>query len=181
MTRILGLSTYLGHEQLAKQKLRMWFCNSPEQKFDDCVEIGSRYGSRVQTFQVNRAKFDSHLLHCAVNAGCESSPNRNPEKAFLELPFQGRTGRIAASLILFYNRRLATLAKRRSATGHFARNNFGWRELYDGFVPDFRVTKLLRKGLFRWWKAELTNLRLMFVSPVAESLKEPSTASTAEA
>ncbi len=187
MTRILRLANYLGHEQLAKQGLRMWFCNSPEQKFDDCVEIGPRYGSRVQTFQVDRAKLDSHLLQCAVDAGCEfnatceSNPNRNPEKAFLELPFQGRTGRIAASVIWFYNRRLVTLAKRRLATGHFARNNSGWRELYDGFVPDFRVTKLLRKGLFRWWKAELTNLRLMFVSPVAESLKEPSTASTAEA
>lgn len=454
MTRILGLANYLGHEQLAKQGLRMWFCNSPDQKFDDCVEIGPRYGSRVQTFQVDRAKLDSHLLQCAVDAGCElmrpakvtrielngpdgqtidvdsgntirarwlidasgratilarklgyfrqntehpinavwarftgvkdwdsydwrekfpgymdecrtarswatnhltghgwwcwiiplrggdvsagivyderifqlpdggsiaerlraqilanpvgreifrnarviegdvhafsalpyysekvcgdgwacvgdaagfidplyspgldfcsytssyvtdfvarsiggedigasvSSYNeqypimyrswfetlfkdkyyyiadaelmsaaflldvasyyfglvipayRNPEKAFLELPFQGRTGRIAASVIRFYNRRLVTLAKRRLATGHFARNNSGWRELYDGFVPDFRVTKLLRKGLFRWWKAELTNLRLMFVSPVAQSLKEPSTASTAEA
>ena len=71
MTRILGLANYLGHEQLAKQGLRMWFCNSPEQKFDDCVEIGPRYGSRVQTFQVDRAKLDSHLLECAVNAGCE--------------------------------------------------------------------------------------------------------------
>ena len=28
MTRILGLANYLGHEQLAKQGLRMWFCNS---------------------------------------------------------------------------------------------------------------------------------------------------------
>src|SRR5207249_5461786 len=71
MTRILGLANYLGHEQLAKQGLRMWFCNSPEQRFDDCVEIGPRYGSRVQTFQVDRAKLDSHLLECAVNAGCE--------------------------------------------------------------------------------------------------------------
>src|SRR4030095_12389982 len=50
--------------------LRMWFCNSPEQKFDDCVEIGPRYGSRVQTFQVDRAKLDSHLLEGARNAGC---------------------------------------------------------------------------------------------------------------
>ena len=71
MTRILGLANYLGHEQLAKQGLRMWFCNSPEQRFDDCVEIGPRYGSRVQTFQVDRAKLDSHLLQCAVDAGCE--------------------------------------------------------------------------------------------------------------
>ena len=28
MTRILGLTHYLGHEQLAKQGLRMWFCQS---------------------------------------------------------------------------------------------------------------------------------------------------------
>src|SRR3954463_3634713 len=71
MTRILGLANYLGHEQLAKQGLRMWFCNSPDQKFDDCVEIGPRYSSRVQTFQVDRAKLDSHLLECAVKVGCE--------------------------------------------------------------------------------------------------------------
>jgi flavin-dependent dehydrogenase len=71
MTRILGLANYLGHEHLAKQGLRMWFCKSPDQEFDDCVEIGPRYGSRVQTFQVDRAKLDSHLLDCAVEAGCE--------------------------------------------------------------------------------------------------------------
>src|SRR5881628_2450863 len=52
MTRILGLANYLGHEQLAKQGLRLWFSNRPDQPFDDCVEIGPRYGSRVQTFQV---------------------------------------------------------------------------------------------------------------------------------
>src|SRR5712691_11348708 len=72
MTRILGLANYLGHEQLAKQGLRMWFCNSTGQRFDDCVEIGPRYSARVQTFQVDRAKLDSHLLQCAVDAGCES-------------------------------------------------------------------------------------------------------------
>src|SRR5436853_6941495 len=71
---------------------------------------------------------------------------RNPEKAFLVLPFHGRRGRIAASFMKFYNRRLVALAKRRLATGRLARHNVGWRELYDGFVPDFRVTKLLRKG-----------------------------------
>jgi len=448
MTRILGLANYLGHEQLAKQGLRMWFCNSPEQKFDDCVEIGPRYNARVQTFQVDRAKLDSHLLQCAANAGSELwrpakvakielkgangqavdvdlgqrsvrarwlidasgratllarklghyRPNnehpinavwarftgvkdwdsydwrekfrdymdacrtarswatnhlmghgwwcwiiplrggdvsagivydsrifqlpeganiaerlhahiltnpvgreifrdahaiegdvhafsalpyysqkvcgdgwacvgdaagfidplyspgldfcsytsnyvadfvarnlmgedvtasvahyneqypimyrswfetlykdkyyymgdaelmsagflldvasyyfglvipayRDPEKAFLELPFHGTRGRMAASAIKFYNRRLVALAKRRLATGHFARRNAGWRELYDGFVPDSRVMKLLRKGLLRWWKAELTNLRLMFASPAATPAKRQS-------
>ena len=42
--------------------------------------------------------------------------------------------------------------------------NAGWRELYDGFVPDIRLQKLMRKGLFRWWRAELLNLRFVFSS-----------------
>src|SRR2546430_108186 len=71
LTRILGLANYLGHEHLAKQGLRLWFCKSPDQSFDDCVEIGPRYSARVPTFQVDRAKLDSHLLDCAVAAGCE--------------------------------------------------------------------------------------------------------------
>ena len=33
MTRVLGLSTYLGHEQLAKQGLRMWFAKDAQQSF----------------------------------------------------------------------------------------------------------------------------------------------------
>ncbi len=480
MTRILGIANYLGHEQLAKQGLRMWFCNSPEQRFDDCVEIGPRYSARVQTFQVDRAKLDSHLLDLAVKGGCDlwrpakvtrveldgangqtvnaivdlaqSSvaagvspanqtdaagaaattattvrarwlvdatgratllarklgvlrPNEehpinsvwarftgvkdwdsydwrekardymdacrtarswatnhlmghgwwcwiiplrggdvsagivydnrifklpeganlaerlhahlvrhpvgreifgdaraiegdvhalsmlpyqsetvcgdgwamvgdaagfidplyspgldfcsytgnyvadfvarsiagenvseavreyrdqypvmyrawfetlykdkyfymgdaelmsaallldvasyyfglvipaymDPEKAFLELPFRGTPGRIAASIIKFYNQRLVRLAKRRLAAGEFGKRNAGWRELYDGFVPDFRVTKLLRKGLWRWWKAELTNLRLMFASSPAKPAKEAASIAPAEA
>jgi len=42
MTRLLGLTNHLGHHQLAKQGLRMWFANRPNQPFDDCgtVEIG---------------------------------------------------------------------------------------------------------------------------------------------
>jgi flavin-dependent dehydrogenase len=444
MTRILGLTNYLGHEQLAKQGLRLWFCNRPDQPFDDCVEVGARYQARVAGFQVDRAKLDTHLLELAVQAGCdlwrpakvrqvdlngangqmivadvdatqrtlrcrwvidasgraailsrklghfrqntehpinavwarftgvkdwdsyewrEKFPayanacrtgrgwatnhlfgpgwwcwiiplrggdvsagivydNRlfklpdgpslgerlhahilaNPigreifgqarfiegdvhalsmlaywsekvcgdgwalvgdaagfidplyspgldfcsytsyfvadllgralagedvaerlshyneqypvmyrywfetlykdkyyymgdaelmsaallldvssyyfglvikayhdtERAFLDLPFHGRGGQVFGEVMKFYNRRLVALAKRRIATGCFGQENAGWRELYDGFVPDSRILKFLRKGLFRWWRAELTNLKLMFVSP-AES------------
>src|SRR3954447_1524069 len=71
LTRILGLANYLGHEQLAKQGLRLWFCKSADQRFDDCVEVGPRYSARVQTFQVDRAKLDSHMLDCAVSARCD--------------------------------------------------------------------------------------------------------------
>ena len=43
----------------------------PDQAFDDCVEIGARYQTRLQTFQVDRATLDSHLLELAVKAGCD--------------------------------------------------------------------------------------------------------------
>ena len=90
---------------------------------------------------------------------------RDPEKEFLHLPFEGRAGQLFAGMMKFYNRRLVTLAKRRMATGYYGRRNAGWRELYDGFVPDIRVRKLIQKGLLHWWKAELTNLRLMLSRP----------------
>src|SRR2546429_7855180 len=71
MTRILGLTHYLGHHQLPKQGLRFWFSNRPDQPFDDCVEIGTRYQSRLPSFQVDRATLDSHMLDTAVQQGCE--------------------------------------------------------------------------------------------------------------
>src|SRR5438876_9650076 len=71
MTRILGLTHYLGHHQLAKQGLRLWFSNRPDQRFDDCVEVGTRYQRRLPGFQVDRAKLDSHMLDLAERAGCE--------------------------------------------------------------------------------------------------------------
>jgi len=66
MTRILGLTNYLGHEQLAKQGLRMWFCNSTEQRFDDCVEIGPRYNDRHLAVGVNVLR----LCRGAINSLC---------------------------------------------------------------------------------------------------------------
>ncbi|HEY1582993.1 MAG TPA: NAD(P)/FAD-dependent oxidoreductase, partial [Chthoniobacterales bacterium] len=71
LTKILGLTSYLGHEQLVKQGLRLWFANRPDQPFDECVEVGARYQARLPTFQVDRAKLDAHLLELARAAGCE--------------------------------------------------------------------------------------------------------------
>lgn len=71
LTRVLGLSSYLGHHQLAKQGLRMWFASGPETKFDECVELGARYNSRLSGFQVDRSTLDEHLLAEAARAGCE--------------------------------------------------------------------------------------------------------------
>ncbi|HEV3409350.1 MAG TPA: NAD(P)/FAD-dependent oxidoreductase [Chthoniobacterales bacterium] len=93
--------------------------------------------------------------------GLVSPLYKNPEREFLHLPFEGAPGRVVTALMSFYQRRLVALAQRRLTSGEFGRRNAGWRELYDGFVPDIRVRKLIQKGLVRWWKAELTNLRLM--------------------
>ena len=71
LTKVLGISTWLGHHQLAKQGLRMWFARTPGERFEDCVEMGARYNSRLSGFQVDRATLDEHLLSLAVAEGCE--------------------------------------------------------------------------------------------------------------
>ena len=71
LTRVLGLTNYLGHHQLAKQGLRMWFCREENEAFDACTDIGARYNSRLAGFQVDRATLDEHMLATAVAEGCE--------------------------------------------------------------------------------------------------------------
>jgi flavin-dependent dehydrogenase len=71
LTRVLGLTNYLGHHQLAKQGLRMWFARTEDEPFDECAEIGARFNSRMPGFQVDRSTLDEHLLSLAVAAGCE--------------------------------------------------------------------------------------------------------------
>jgi flavin-dependent dehydrogenase len=88
MTRILGLANYLGHHQLVKQGLRMWFSNRADQSFDDCVEVGARYQSRLPAFQVDRSTLDSHMLETAVAAGCDL---RRPAKV-MRLELDGANG-----------------------------------------------------------------------------------------
>jgi len=92
---------------------------------------------------------------------------RDPECAFLNLPFTGTAGRRARNVMRFYGRRLVALANRRWATGYYGKRNTGWRELYDGFVPDIRLRKHVSRGLLRWWKCELINLVLMLRGPRA--------------
>lgn len=99
---------------------------------------------------------------------------RDPESAFLSLPFSGVGGRIARNVMAFYNRRLVALAKRRWATGCYATRNSGWCELYDGFVPDWRVRKQIWRGLRRWWKCELINLGLMLRRRTLQPAQDPS-------
>jgi flavin-dependent dehydrogenase len=105
---------------------------------------------------------------------------RDPEREFLNLPFGGVGGRIAAKFMRFYNRRLVALANRRWATGYYGRRNAGWRELYDGFVPDVRLWKQISRGLRRWWKCEIINLRLMLTARAKVPARPSSAAASAE-
>ena len=85
---------------------------------------------------------------------------RDPEHNFQRLPFEGRPGRLAAAFMRFYRERLVKIAGRRAAAGQLGQINHGWRELYDGFVPDLRLRKQFTQGLVRWGRAELKNLFL---------------------
>ncbi len=85
---------------------------------------------------------------------------RDPECAFTRLPFEGRGGRFAAAFMKFYSGRLVKIAKRRAAAGQLGQVNHGWRELYDGFVPDLRLRKQFAQGFIRWGRAEWKNLFL---------------------
>ena len=86
---------------------------------------------------------------------------RDPEREFLNLPFTGIGGKVVRDMMSFYNRRLTTMANRRWATGYYLKRNGGWRELYDGFVPDTRLGKHISRGLRRWFKCELINVALL--------------------
>src|SRR6266581_9478536 len=178
MTRILGLANYLGHEQLAKQGLRMWFCNSMEQRFDDCVEIGPRYSARVQTFQVDRAKLDSHLLQCAVDAGCELLRPAKVTRIELDGPYRshvsygtdGSQHTICARWLIDASGRATLLARK---LGHYRPNNehpinavwarftgvkdwdsYDWREKFRDYMDACRTSRswatnhLMGRG---WW------------------------------
>ena len=120
LTKVLGVSTWLGHHQLPKQGLRMWFARTPEEKFEDCAEIGARYNARLAGFQVDRATLDEHLLALAVEAGCELW--RPAKVASLELGGAGRnaievrvgeeTRRVTAKWVVDASGRAALVARK---------------------------------------------------------------------
>jgi flavin-dependent dehydrogenase len=85
------------------------------------------------------------------------------------LPFDGVPGKIVASVLRFYNRRLVHLARRKRAAGLYGKRNTGWRMLVGGFIPDASVAKLLLAGIRRWLALEV---RALFW-PTQVAQKEP--------
>src|SRR5256714_838261 len=122
LTRILGLTNYLGHHQLAKQGLRMWFANRTDQPFDDCVELGAKYQARLPTFQVDRSTLDQHMLELAVATGCELQ--RPAKVTVLEIETNRsyvtyETQRVSTRWLVDASGRAALLARK---LGHFQPN-----------------------------------------------------------
>jgi flavin-dependent dehydrogenase len=71
LTRVLGLYDYLAKEHLPKHGLRLWFNGEGNKDFRRCTEIGPFWQVRQPTFQLDRAKLDTHLLKLAGEAGAE--------------------------------------------------------------------------------------------------------------
>jgi len=65
----LAMTRYLANHHLPKQGLRMWFAESPQTPFDECVEVGPNFQVRMPSFQIDRAELDEHLLAEAEAAG----------------------------------------------------------------------------------------------------------------
>lgn len=124
LTKVLGLTQHLGHEQLAKQGLRFWFAKSSETPFDQCVEMGGLYNSRLSGFQVDRAKLDEHVLDLAKQAGCElwrpaKAMNVDVEARAIEVAIGKERQTLRAKWIVDASGRVAMLARQ---LGHLRQN-----------------------------------------------------------
>jgi flavin-dependent dehydrogenase len=71
LMRVLNISSHLGHEQITKSGLRMWFYQNSDDSFTRCGEIGPKHQTRLPAFQLDRAKLDEAVLQKALAAGCE--------------------------------------------------------------------------------------------------------------
>ena len=71
LMRVLNLGGHLGHEQITKSGLRMWFYQNTNDSFTRCAEIGPKHQTRLPAFQLDRSKLDEAVLQKAIAAGCE--------------------------------------------------------------------------------------------------------------
>ena len=62
LMRVLNLANHLGHEQITKSGLRMWFYRNSKDSFTRCAEIGPKHQTRLPAFQLDRSKLDEAVL-----------------------------------------------------------------------------------------------------------------------
>jgi flavin-dependent dehydrogenase len=71
LMRVLNISRHLGHEQITKSGLRMWFYRNSNDSFTRCGELGPKHQTRLPAFQLDRSTLDETVLQKAAAAGCE--------------------------------------------------------------------------------------------------------------
>ena len=71
LTRVLKQWEYLSREQLPKQAFRYWFVNDDVTCLREASETGPTQMARTPSFQLDRAKLDTHLLELAGKEGSE--------------------------------------------------------------------------------------------------------------
>jgi flavin-dependent dehydrogenase len=71
LMRVLNMAYHLGHEQITKSGLRMWFYRTSSDNFTRCAEIGPKHQTRLPAFQLDRSTLDEAVLEKAVRSGCE--------------------------------------------------------------------------------------------------------------
>ena len=79
-------------------------------------------------------------------------------RRYSDLPYAGKIGQTFGRVMRLYNRRLATIAKRRVAAGVYGTKNLDGRMLLPGFTPDAHSFKLIFKGLRKWLALEWENI-----------------------
>src|SRR5215471_12179564 len=71
LTRVLKLYDHLSRDQLPKQAFRYWFVNDEVHSLREASEVGPTQLARTPSFQLDRAKLDTHLLEVAGDEGVE--------------------------------------------------------------------------------------------------------------
>ena len=71
LMRVLNMAHHLGHQQITKSGLRMWFYRNSSDNFTRCAELGPKHQTRLPAFQLDRSTLDEAVLEKAVRAGCE--------------------------------------------------------------------------------------------------------------
>ena len=104
--------------------------------------------------------------------GVVQPPFAEGATALLSPPFSPPSGRVFSGLMSLYNRRFATIAKRRRKHGLLGRTNKGMRCLIPGFTLERKDMLRLFGMLGAWLKLELTEGFYTWFSPEEE---EPAT------
>ena len=88
-------------------------------------------------------------------------------------PFYQDGAKIGYYPIRFYNRRLASIARRKMALGIYGNHNHGRRPGFVGFSVRSSLFVMIGHGLLRWWKAELANAWTYVVRPRRQHASAP--------